>query len=108
MSKNSNNDDLKNLGERLDKARKVEEEKAPKPKTRGDRSMARAYKVGIELMVAMFVGLAVGFFVDKYLETTPLFILIFFFLGVAAGFRNVYKAAQMMGNQSSSDEENQG
>ena len=108
MSKNPDNDKLQALGERLDKARKVEEKKAPKPKTKGDRSMARAYKVGIELMVAMFVSLAAGFFLDKYLETTPLFIIIFFLLGVAAGFRNVYKAAQMMGNQSSSDEENQG
>ncbi len=108
MRKKSDNDQLKTLGERLDKVRKVEEKKAPKPKTAGSQSMARAYKVGIELMVAMFVGLATGFFVDKWLETTPLFILIFFLLGVAAGFRNVYKAAQMMGNKSSSDEENQG
>lgn len=108
MSKKPDHDKLQELGARLDKARVEEQKKAPKTKTKSGPSIARAYKVGIELMVAMFVGLAAGFFLDKYLETTPLFIIIFFLLGVAAGFRNVYKAAQMMGNQSSSDEENQG
>jgi len=95
------------LEARLSKARKEKQDKAPKEKRAQDnRSMVRAYKIAIELAVAMFVGLAAGWFLDQWLGTTPWLMLIFFLLGVAAGFRNVYKAAQMMGHQPPGDETN--
>ncbi|MCH7630671.1 MAG: AtpZ/AtpI family protein [Proteobacteria bacterium] len=45
------------------------------------------------------VGGAIGWYLDKWLGTTPWLFVIFFFLGVAAGFRNVYKAAQKIGGE---------
>jgi len=95
---------LKDLEARLSKVRREKAQKAPKEKrSRDNRSMVRAYKIAIELAVAMFVGLAVGLFLDRWLGTTPWLMLIFFLLGVAAGFRNVYKAAQMMGKHPPGD-----
>lgn len=66
--------------------------------------MGKAYRIGIELVIAVAVGGAIGWFLDKWLETTPWLFIIFFFLGVAAGFRNVYKAAQKMGGRPPEDD----
>ncbi len=49
-----------------------------------------------ELVVAMVVAVAIGWFLDEWLETRPLFLVVFFFLGAAAGALNVYRRAQRM------------
>lgn len=49
-----------------------------------------------ELVVAMVVAVAIGWFLDEWLETRPFFLVVFFFLGAAAGALNVYRRAQRM------------
>lgn len=49
-----------------------------------------------ELVVAMMVAVAIGWFLDDWLETRPLFLLIFFFVGAGAGALNVYRRAQQI------------
>lgn len=85
------------LGKRLAAARTSKPAKSPKPEQKHGSEMGKAYRMGIELVIAIAVGGAIGWFLDKWLETSPWLFIIFFFLGVAAGFRNVYKAAQKMG-----------
>ncbi len=105
MSENPDNEKLKNLGERLDKARKPEVEKRESRGASGGSQLGKAYRMAIELVVAVVVGGGIGWYLDKWLETRPWLFVIFFFLGVAAGFRNVYKAAKMMGENTPSDED---
>ena len=45
-------------------------------------------------MAALAVGVGIGWLLDRWLGTLPLFLLIFFFLGAAAGLLNVYRAAK--------------
>lgn len=105
MSKNPDHKKLKKLGERLDKARREEQKKAPGSKTATSNALGKAYRMAIELVVSVAVGGAIGWYLDKWLETGPWLFIIFFFLGVAAGFRNVYKAAKMMSDQPSSGQD---
>jgi len=42
--------------------------------------------LGFTLVGYTFGGLAAGYFLDKYIETSPLFTLLFFVLGTAGGF----------------------
>ena len=49
-------------------------------------------RYGIELVSAVGVGAAIGYGIDVWLGTTPFAMIIFFFLGFAAGFMNIYKA----------------
>lgn len=56
-----------------------------------------AFRTGIELVSALAVGVGIGFLLDKWLDTTPWFLLLFFFLGAAAGFLNVYRTASGIG-----------
>lgn len=52
-------------------------------------SIASASVVGLNLVSATFVGLFVGWWLDKWLDTKPWLLLTFLILGIVAGFKNV-------------------
>ena len=58
--------------------------------------MGNAFKLGTELVAAVAVGTIIGFILDSWFDTKPWFIVIFFFLGAAAGMLNVIRAAKRM------------
>ena len=58
--------------------------------------MGNAFKLGTELVAAVGVGTIIGFILDSWFGTKPWLIIIFFFLGAAAGMLNVIKAANRM------------
>ena len=58
--------------------------------------MGSAFKLGTELVAAVVVGTIIGFILDSWFDTKPWFIIIFFFLGAAAGMLNVIRAANRM------------
>ena len=55
-----------------------------------------AFKLSTELVSAVAVGTIIGFILDNWFGTKPWLILIFFFVGVAAGIMNVVKTAKKM------------
>ena len=58
--------------------------------------MGNAFKLGTELVAAVVVGTIIGFILDGWFGTKPWLIIIFFFLGSAAGMLNVIKTANKM------------
>lgn len=46
--------------------------------------------VGLTLVFATVIGLYVGLKLDAWLGTSPWFTAIFLFIGIAAGFRNLF------------------
>ena len=58
--------------------------------------MGNAFKLGTELVAAVAVGTIIGFILDTLFDTKPWLIIIFFFLGAAAGMLNVIRAANRM------------
>ena len=58
--------------------------------------MGSAFKLGTELVASVAVGTIIGFILDTWFDTKPWFIIVFFFLGSAAGILNVIKAAKRM------------
>ena len=58
--------------------------------------MGNAFKLGTELVAAVLVGTIIGFILDTWFDTKPWLIIIFFFLGAAAGMLNVIRAANRM------------
>ncbi len=61
--------------------------------------MGSAFKLGTELVASVAVGTIIGFILDNWFGTKPWLIIIFFFLGAAAGMLNVIKAANKMQNE---------
>ena len=58
--------------------------------------MGNAFKLGTELVAAVAVGTIIGFILDSWFDTKPWLIIIFFFLGTAAGILNVIRTANKM------------
>jgi ATP synthase protein I len=63
----------------------VEEEKK-----RFIRQLFLLSSTGLSMVLAIFIGLAVGVFLDGKLNTHPWLTLIFLGLGIIAGFRNIF------------------
>lgn len=87
-------DPLGRLGERIDKARA---ERARVQPAAADRSgmqqgLGQGFRIGIELVVAIAVATALGWAIDHWFGTRPWGMIVLFFLGVAAGMLNVYRA----------------
>ena len=58
--------------------------------------MGSAFKLGTELVASVAVGTIIGFILDSWFDTKPWLIIIFFFLGTAAGILNVIRTANRM------------
>lgn len=82
------------LDDRLDR---LESEKAAaeEPEKRGT-AIGIAFRLVTELVAGLAVGAFLGYWIDRILGTMPVFLLIFFVLGAAAGILNVVRAARQM------------
>ena len=61
------------------------------------RLLADFSTIGLSLASSIFVGFGMGYLLDEKLfhgRTTPWFMMIFFGLGVFAGFRSLYRLAK--------------
>lgn len=54
-------------------------------------------RIATELLVALLMGAGVGLLLDRWLGTSPLFLIVLFFMGAAAGFLNVYRVSSGQG-----------
>jgi ATP synthase protein I len=52
------------------------------------------YRMSIELVVGICLGLGLGWLIDTQLGTKPWFMLVFMFLGLAAGIFNVVRLSK--------------
>ena len=59
-------------------------------------SFGKAFQLSTELVSAVLVATIIGFILDNWFDTKPWLIIIFFFIGVAAGIMNVIKSAKKM------------
>ncbi len=55
------------------------------------RQLAGLSSIGITLAASIAIGAAIGIALDRWLGTSPWCTIIFFLLGVAAGFWNLLK-----------------
>lgn len=90
--------DIDELNKKLMKARGADAETISKiEEERKEKESKQGIQAGIELVGAIFIPTALGYGLDQWLETTPAFMLILFFLGICTGFYNVYRITQNMG-----------
>ncbi len=53
---------------------------------------SRAMTLGLSFSIAVMIGLAIGFYLDRKLHTFPLMTIIWLIIGFAAGLKNLYLA----------------
>ena len=57
----------------------------------GPSMMGIGLRVGVELVSALVVGLAIGWGLDSFFHTRPFLLILFVLLGGAAGLLNVWR-----------------
>ena len=57
------------------------------------QSLAMVSSMGISVVLAIAIGVWFGLKLDSWFGTKPWFFYIFMFIGIAAGFKNVYVIA---------------
>lgn len=57
------------------------------------RALSLGFRVLSEFVAGVVVGFLIGWQLDIWLSTSPLFLIVFLALGTAAGFWNVYRIA---------------
>ena len=88
--------DLKEISTRLKIAKKNIQKEEQETVGSNAASFGKALKISTELVAAVIVGSTIGFLLDNWFGTKPLLIICFFFMGVAAGIINVFRAAKKM------------
>ena len=88
---------LKDLQGRLKAARSQQEEKSG-ASGRGQSPVSGSglgfgLRIAVDLLAGLAIGVGLGLVLDNWLNTTPLMLVVFFFLGAAAGMLNVYRVA---------------
>lgn len=93
----------------------------PKEKTPDGKERKRALfrligvtsTVGIQLVLSTVIGLAIGYYLDEHVfpalfsfNTSPWFTIIFLLLGIAAGFKYLFKVALRQQDNGDSEEGN--
>ena len=58
------------------------------------KQLLEASTVGIQLVLSTFVGFAIGYFLDRFLGTSPWLTAVFLILGIVAGFRELLRVAR--------------
>lgn len=86
---NKTPEDLETLEEKI-QAQQVKQKEA---------SIQKNVQISAEFVGPMLGGIIIGYFLDKWLETEPLFLISLFLLGVTAGFVSIYKISQNIGGQ---------
>ena len=97
---------LDQLDARLRKARqRRESDRAGRGGTRDaeertdrGKGIGLALRIGTELVAGLAVGVAIGLGLDWWLGTKPWLMIVFFFLGAAAGIVNVYRTMSGLGH----------
>ena len=92
MSEERPSPSLVELGAKLKAARGQREAKGGGSKAVAGSGLGMALKVGVEFVSAVGVGVAIGLLLDYWLETKPWLMIVFFLLGSAAGFLNIFRA----------------
>jgi ATP synthase protein I len=63
-----------------------------KGRKRNDQNgLGFAMRIGTDLVAALVVGVGIGVLLDYWLDTKPWFLIVFFLLGAAAGFLNIFR-----------------
>ena len=85
-------DRLKALEDRLAKAKAGTQEVAHMKKDYAQANLA--WRMVIELVAGLGIGFGMGYGLDRLFGTMPLFLVIFIFLGLAAGVKTMLASAK--------------
>ena len=104
MADNNDRDALNALDSRLKTARAHAQDPLSQPvsqpgaeKAKKGEALGLAFRVSVEIVSAVAIGVGAGWLLDSWLGTTPWLMVVLVVLGFAAGILNVYRLAMGFG-----------
>jgi ATP synthase protein I len=92
--------DPSDLGDRIAKAQAAREEKTNRAERQRKNSVntpaSMALRYSSELVAAVLVGVGLGLLIDHFAKTSPWGLLVMMGFGMAAGMRNLMRAAKAL------------
>lgn len=85
-------DRLRALEERIARAKAAEPQRPHQEEHYSQVSLA--WRMVIELVAGLMIGFGMGYGIDWIFGTLPIFLVIFVFLGLAAGIKTMLRSAQ--------------
>lgn len=61
------------------------------------RELGRYSALGLEMAISVLIGVAIGYYLDKWLGTGPWLMVLWMGIGFAAGVRSLYRTALRSG-----------
>ena len=104
MSEPADQDGLKRLEERIAAVKKTTE---PKPRTRVEHNIGQAsaaWRMVTELVAGLGIGFGIGYTLDAWFGTTPVFLVLFILLGFAAGVNVMLRTAKELQKETQAGE----
>ena len=87
--------DIQQLDKRIQNLR--QKQKRPhKKSTSSVQIWAKALRLATDFVAPVFVGISIGYLLDKCFNTRILFVFVWAAFGLAAGMLNIWRAAQNM------------
>ncbi len=87
MSENDDIPSVKELGKKIQAAK----EKSVQSKLEKVKKAKSGMNLTIELLAGVFAGLLVGYYLDKWLGTKPIFFIICFVFGFLGAVKNIIR-----------------
>lgn len=75
-------------------SRKIQKAKQEALVPEGRKAASGAMHISVELVAGVVAGLLVGYYLDSWLDTKPVFIVICFLLGFAGALRNIIRSVE--------------
>jgi ATP synthase protein I len=72
------------------------------------RTLGRYSALGFEMALSVVIGMGIGYYLDKWLGTSPWLTILWLVFGFAAGLKGLYRAARQYEKESEKDEGEQG
>jgi ATP synthase protein I len=72
---------------------------APKGEDNAWKALGELSTIGLALVLSTVIGLAGGYYLDRWLGSSPWLTLIGLVLGIAAGFVNLFRAVNRAGKR---------
>ena len=92
-----------NKNDQLDQvSEKIEEIKSRKKKNDNTQKQIRgkqisiAMRISIELIIAVMIGAILGWYIDKWLDTKPIFLIILLILGIVSGIKTAITSSRQL------------
>jgi ATP synthase protein I len=89
MSGRDDHDPLARLGRDINR---LKQEGVENNKENQSSAIGQAMQMGVEFLAGVGVGCVLGYFLDRWLDTSPIFLMVGLALGSAAGYRNLVRS----------------